>query len=108
MSETGHDDSPRPYTTRTPRLPSEMRWPPPLAPGARVALIAPAGPLRDSGDLDRAVASARDFGWDPVPGERVLARRGYFAGDDDARLADLNRALADPSIDGIWCIRGGY
>lgn len=85
-----------------------MRWPPPLASGARVALIAPAGPLRDSGDLDRAVANARDLGWDPVAGEHVLARRGYFAGDDDARLADLNRALADPSIDGIWCIRGGY
>ena len=24
------------------------------------------------------------------------------------RLADLNQAIADPSIDAIWCIRGGY
>lgn len=85
-----------------------MRWPPPLAPGARVALVAPAGPLRDAGDLDRAVANARAFGWDPVPGANILARLGYFAGDDESRLADLNVALADPSIDGVWCVRGGY
>ena len=85
-----------------------MRWPPPLAPGARVALVAPAGPLRDTGDLDRASANARSLGWEPVPGANVLARLGYFAGSDDARAADLNQALRDPAIDGIWCVRGGY
>ena len=85
-----------------------MRWPPPLTPGARVALVAPAGPLRDASDLDRAAENARSFGWEPVPGNQVLARLGYFAGNDAARAADFNRALADPTIDGIWCIRGGY
>jgi len=85
-----------------------MRWPPPLAPGARVALVAPAGPLRDAGDLERAVANARTFGWEAVPGPNALARQGYFAGTDDARVADLNQALDDPAIDAIWCIRGGY
>jgi muramoyltetrapeptide carboxypeptidase len=38
----------------------------------------------------------------------VLAREGYLAGDDGLRLADLNAALADDSVDAIWCIRGGY
>lgn len=85
-----------------------MHWPPPLTPGARVALVAPAGPLRDSSDLDRALENARSLGWDPIPGQQVLARLGYFAGDDAARLADFNRALADPTVDAIWCIRGGY
>ena len=85
-----------------------MRWPTPLAPGARVALVAPAGPLRDAADLDRATENARSLGWEPVPGRNALARQGYFAGDDALRAADLNHALADPGIDGIWCIRGGY
>ena len=108
MSETGQSDGARTFDPRIPHLASEMRWPPPLAPGARVALIAPAGPLRDAGDLERAAANARSLGWEPVPGSSALDRLGYFAGTDAARLADLNRALNDPAIDAVWCIRGGY
>jgi muramoyltetrapeptide carboxypeptidase len=85
-----------------------MLFPPILAPGARVALVAPAGPLRDQQDLDRSVANVASFGWVAVPGEYVLARDGYLAGPDEQRLADLNRFLRDDSIDAIWCIRGGY
>lgn len=33
---------------------------------------------------------------------------GFLAADDAARAADLNAALADPSIAGVVCIRGGY
>jgi muramoyltetrapeptide carboxypeptidase len=33
---------------------------------------------------------------------------GYLAGKDRDRLADINRALRDPTIDAIWCLRGGY
>src|SRR5688500_696999 len=58
------------------------RAPPPLASGARVALVAPAGPLRGRADLDRAIANVRDLGWDPVIATHALARTGYFAGTD--------------------------
>src|SRR5262245_22613207 len=85
-----------------------MRMPPLLQPGSRVALIAPAGPLRDERDLQHALESTRTFGWDAVVGSYVLERDGYLAGSDEHRLADLNRFAADASIDGIWCIRGGY
>jgi muramoyltetrapeptide carboxypeptidase len=88
--------------------PSALAAPPPLAPGARVGLVSPAGPLRGEADLERAIANARDLGWEPVVGESALARRGYLAGSDAERARDLNRALADPRIDGVWCIRGGY
>ena len=88
--------------------PRAARWPAPLTPGARVALIAPAGPLRDASELARATANAESLGWEPVVAEHALARRGYFAGPDAERLADLTRAIADPAIDGIWCLRGGY
>lgn len=84
------------------------RAPPLLTSGARVALVAPAGPLRGPDDLDRAIANVRDLGWEPVVSPHALARTGYFAGDDDARAADLNDALRDRRIDGVWCLRGGY
>jgi muramoyltetrapeptide carboxypeptidase len=85
-----------------------MRLPPPLAAGARVALIAPSGPLLSSSAIDVALEQARSFGWDPVVGAHATARDGYLAGDDTSRLHDLNAALRDDSIDGIWCLRGGY
>jgi hypothetical protein len=49
----------------------------------------------------------------PLAGEfslapNLAARDGYFAGDDDTRLAALAHALADPEIDAILCARGGY
>ena len=82
--------------------------PPRLAPGARVALVCPAGPLKDERQLDRGVGNARSFGWEPVVGEHALERAGYLAGPDDARLDDLQRAIDDERIDAIWCLRGGY
>lgn len=41
-------------------------------------------------------------------GAHVEQRHFYFAGTDEDRLADLNRALRDRSIDAVWCLRGGY
>lgn len=75
---------------------------------ARVALVAPAGPLAGEHDLERAKENVRSFGWVPVVGANVLAHSGYLAGADGARLADLNEALVDDAIDAVWCIRGGY
>ena len=85
-----------------------MRPPPLLAVGSRVALVAPAGPLRGPEELDAAVANSRSLGWEPVPGPNVLARHDYLGGTDAERLGDLNAALADDRVDAIWCVRGGY
>jgi muramoyltetrapeptide carboxypeptidase len=85
-----------------------MRLPPPLLPGARVALVSPAGPLRSSAELDVAVEQARAFGWEPIVGAHALAKHGYLAGSDADRLHDLNVALRDERVDGVWCLRGGY
>jgi muramoyltetrapeptide carboxypeptidase len=85
-----------------------MRRPPVLRADARIALVAPAGPLRGDEDVQRAQGNVRSFAWEPVVGAHALDRAGYLAGSDDARLADLNRALADDSVDAVWCLRGGY
>lgn len=82
--------------------------PPRLGPGCRVALVAPAGPLGERDDLSRAIELCQALGYVPAPGEHVLERYGYLAGSDDLRAGDLNTALEDPTIDAVWCLRGGY
>lgn len=86
----------------------QFRCAEPLESGARVALIAPAGPLQKPDELPRAQENARTLGWEPIVGAHATERLGYLAGHDRDRLNDLNRALRDPKIDGIWCLRGGY
>jgi muramoyltetrapeptide carboxypeptidase len=85
-----------------------MRFPPPLASGARIGLVAPAGPCRDATDVDRAIQNTRSLGWEPILGTHALECDGYLAGSDAHRLADFNRFAADDTIDAVWCIRGGY
>ena len=85
-----------------------LEEPPRLSAGARVALVASSGPLRDAAELAHAVTNARSFGWDPIIGPHALARDGYFAGSDALRAADLLDAIGNRHVDGIWCLRGGY
>ncbi len=82
---------------RPPRLPSRPR----------VSLVAPAGPLAH-GAVDCAAERIFDWGWDPLVGRNARGRLGYLSADDDARVADFNAALRDPTNDAIWCLRGGY
>ncbi|HEU0299940.1 MAG TPA: LD-carboxypeptidase [Longimicrobium sp.] len=84
-----------------------MIRPPALRPGARVALVAAAGPLPEGG-VDRAIDRVRSLGWEPVVGEYCRGRRGYLSGTDQERAADFNAALRDPSIGAVWFLRGGY
>jgi muramoyltetrapeptide carboxypeptidase LdcA involved in peptidoglycan recycling len=58
-----------------------------------VAVVAPAGPVpREAFAAGAAILGAR---YELVHDERIFARSGYFAGDDAARAAELQRALAD-------------
>lgn len=84
-----------------------FRLPPPLSPGARIGVVAPAGPIRP--DLLRAgLAYLTRRGYRIVQGRHLRARHGYLAGTDAQRAADLNRAMADPDLDAIVFARGGY
>jgi muramoyltetrapeptide carboxypeptidase len=79
-----------------------------LKSGSLVALVAPAGPLQNPDELPRAQENARSLGWEPVVAAHAAARTGYLAGQDRDRLNDINRALRDPKMDAVWCLRGGY
>lgn len=78
-----------------------------LRPGARIALVAPAGPI-DPEKLSLAHARCRSLGVEPVVFPHALAKTGYLAGTDAERIQDLQAAFDDPSIDAVWALRGGY
>ena len=86
-----------------------MLIPKPLFAGARVALAAPASAVPEE-KLQPALDYVRSLGMEPVvyPSCYFSNRDGYLAACDIQRAKDLNDAFADSSIDGIWCIRGGY
>lgn len=84
-----------------------MIRPPRLRPGARIALVAAAGPLPE-GAVDRALERITGWGWEPVLGRSARLRTGYLAGSDADRAADLDAAIRSADNDAIWFLRGGY
>lgn len=87
--------------------PAALR-PPRLRPGDRVGLVAPASANFRSLDIEIAQEVARAFSLEPVLGAHVRDRHGYLAGRDVDRAADINAFFADPSVRGLFAIRGGW
>jgi len=85
-------------------------WPPPLAAGARVRVVAPAGPV----DVARLAAGAEiltSWGLRVELDERVQAvddRLPYLAGSDGLRAASFTAAWTDPEVVAVWAVRGGF
>ncbi|MFP3495793.1 LD-carboxypeptidase [Pseudomonas sp. SIMBA_059] len=71
-----------------------------------IALIAPAGPA--ALDVEKAGQWMRARGYQLRIFPGVYERDGYLAGSDKTRLNDFHKAFADPDIDAIFCLRGGY
>ncbi|MEO3743457.1 LD-carboxypeptidase [Plantactinospora sp. B5E13] len=80
---------------------------PALRPGDRVRVVAPAASPNPT-NMARGIEILRGWGLEVELGEHVYARYGYLAGTDDERLADLDAALDDPGIRGVFAARGGY
>lgn len=82
--------------------------PAPLQKGDTLAIVAPAGVVKNETNIHRAVALAESWGLTVVLGKQVFEKNHHFAGTDAQRLSDLQWALDAPSIKAIWCARGGY
>lgn len=84
-----------------------MRKPRALAPGDRIAVVAPASPF-DREQFAAGVDELRRLGFEPVYDDSIFARARYVAGSADLRAAALHRAWRDPSIAAVIAERGGY
>jgi muramoyltetrapeptide carboxypeptidase len=78
-----------------------------LRAGARVALVAPAGPVTEE-RIAASMARCQSLGLDPVVGPNAHLRTAYLAGSDVERARDVMWAFTDPDIDAVWALRGGY
>ncbi|MFD3914720.1 LD-carboxypeptidase [Streptomyces sp. NPDC058603] len=81
-----------------------------LRPGARVAVVAPSGPV-PAERLEAGLDILRGWDLDPVVAPHVLdvhPRLGYLAGTDQDRARDLQDAWCDPAVSAVLCARGGY
>jgi muramoyltetrapeptide carboxypeptidase len=78
-----------------------------LAPGDRLAVVAPASPFTRE-EFDCGLDEIRRLGFVPVYADSVFARRRYMAGSAEVRAAAIHDAWRDPSIAGVIGVRGGY
>jgi muramoyltetrapeptide carboxypeptidase len=85
-------------------------FPESLKPGAKIAVISPAGAVEPS-QLEQGIVMIKRRGYKPVLGEHLYASfsKGYnYAGTEQERIQDINWALNDEEISAIWASRGGY
>lgn len=82
--------------------------PPHLKKGDTIIILSPAGKVRDRSAVDPGIELANHWGLVVFFGNHLLAEDNTFAGTDQERLSDLQKALDDPSIKAIWASRGGY
>lgn len=76
--------------------------------GATIGVVTPGSPPETRAEVQRGIA------WWEAQGYRVklmpsaLEQDGWHAGSPEARAADLQAAFADPEVDAIQTMRGGY
>ena len=77
--------------------------------GGTVLLTAPSSPLSKDQPVEAIASAVEALGFRVSIGDscRGATSRGYAAAPPQVRAADINRGFADPTIDAIWCVRGG-
>jgi muramoyltetrapeptide carboxypeptidase len=80
----------------------------PLEPGGTIGVPAPASPYHNRSEVLRGVEWWEGQGYKVKLGEGVFERDAYVAGDPKGRASDINTLFADPEVDVVQCLTGGY
>jgi muramoyltetrapeptide carboxypeptidase len=86
---------------------SLMITPPYLKRGDKIALVSPARRITPEEALP-AIRIFEGWGLQVVEGDHLYDCFNQFAGPDESRLSDLQKALDDDSVRAVICSRGGY
>ena len=88
---------------------SALIQPPYLKAGDTVAIVAPSGALiNKENKIEQSINLLKSWGLHVVVGDNVFNVNNHFAGTDDERREDYQKALDNPTISAIMCARGGY
>jgi len=79
-----------------------------LQKGMTVGLVTPASNVWEDEDIRFACDVVKSLGYRVKEGANLYLRTQYLAGPDEARAADFNAMFADPEVDAVFCLRGGY
>lgn len=79
-----------------------------LKKGDTIMIVAPAGFVPDSTEIEPGIALAKSWGLEVIVGNNAFKKHNHFAGTDAERQSDLQFALDNNNIKAIWCSRGGY
>ena len=79
-----------------------------LSPGETIGIVAPASAPPDPKAIDRSVAVLEALGFKVKLAPNARKRRGFLAGSDRERAADLMNMFQDARVKAILCVRGGY
>lgn len=86
---------------------AEIVLPKALRSGDAIGIVVPAGPLNRE-RIDRGIARLKSRGFRVKTYGDIYRSRGYLAGDDATRAAEVIAAFEDPDTSAVWCGRGGY
>ncbi len=78
-----------------------------LKAGSVVRIVSTAGVV-DAEIVQKAASCLQQWGLVVQTGSHAAERVGRFAGTPEQRLSDLQEALDDPSVEAVFCSRGGY
>ena len=73
-----------------------------------MGLVAPASPPLEPEKIPEAIARLVAQGFRVKTSPHLEERDGYLAGSDQERADDLNAFFADPEVEAILALRGGY
>ena len=78
-----------------------------LKPGGKIAVVAPAGCV-DNESLTAGVEAIRREGFEVELAAGIHERKGYLAGEGEARARELLSFFYRGDIEAIFCARGGF
>ena len=87
-----------------------MKKPKALQKGDVIRAVAPSSSEHDLAALNKGLTKLKELGFNVSFGEcvRKMRTKGYLAGSDTERAAELNEAFGDESVDAVFCVEGGY
>ena len=100
-----------PFATRfPPQFPAPLPSvkPPRLKPGDTIGLFCPAAPAYSKETVQITIESLQALGFKTKLSPHFYDRYGYLAGRDADRAADFNTLFADPSVNAVLAMHGGW
>lgn len=80
----------------------------PAPPGSTIGVVTPGSPPETRAEVERGIAWWEDQGYRVKLMPGALEHEDWHGGSPEVRAADVQAAFADPEVDAVQTMRGGY